>query len=69
MVDIPVEFLTGYVPNTNKLRTLSPQPSFHFLRIIEFRGVAIKVCVAQKIQKKNELLERREPSGSSPADN
>jgi hypothetical protein len=51
MVDIPAEFLTGYVPSTNKLGTLPPQPAFRFLRIIEFRGVAIKVSVAQKIQK------------------
>jgi len=51
MVDIPVEFLTGYVHSTNKLRTLPPQPSFHFLRIVEFRGVAIKFSVTQKIQK------------------
>jgi len=68
MAAFRVEFLIGYVPSTNKLRTLPPQLAFHFLRIMEFRRVAIKVSVAQKIQK-IELLERREPPGSSPADN
>jgi len=58
MVDIPIEFLTEYVPSTNKLGTLPLQPAFHFLRIIEFRGVTIKVfCGSQDTKKLNCLSE------------